>query len=326
VDSHDFVIVGAGFAGAATAWALAQRGAEDVVLLERERTAGEHSSGRNAAIVRSRAEPPSWNVLTQEGAADLRAAALAPYRRTGGILLGLGDRDARDVVPLARGRGLWCPDDGVADVAGLLAAFLRGRDVRYGCALEDRRPDGDALALRTSRGPLRARVLVNAAGAWAGAVGRLALRPTNRTLYVTEPMPAVDADWPFVWDVPRGLYFRPESGGLLLCPCDETDAAPGDYREDPDLLGVLAARVRAQQPGLGDVRVAHRWVGQRTFAADRLPVIGFDAREPRLFHVAGLGGHGVTGSFAVGRRAADLLLGARRDGNPYDPRRLSAGA
>ena len=28
----------------------------------------------------------------------------------------------------------------------------------------------------------------------------------------------IDADWPFIWDVEHGLYFRPESGGLLLRP------------------------------------------------------------------------------------------------------------
>jgi glycine/D-amino acid oxidase-like deaminating enzyme len=327
VETRDLVIVGAGFGGAATAWALAEAGATDVVLLERERTAGEHSSGRNAAIVRSRSEPALWNDLTQAGAAEIRREALAPFRRTGGILLGLGEREAKDVVPPARGRGLWCPDDGIADVAGLLAGFLRGRDLRPGCSVLGWRPDRDALLVETTRGPLRARTLVNAAGAWAGDVGGLALRPTNRTLYVTEPSRAVDASWPFVWDVPRGLYFRPESGGLMLCPCDERDAAPGDYAEEPGLLATLAARVAEQQPGLlassgGDLRIAHRWVGQRTFSSDRLPAIGFDPKEPRLFHVAGLGGHGVTGSFPIGRLAASLLLGRHRGPNPYDPRRL----
>ena len=54
-------------------------------------------------------------------------------------------------------------------------------------------------------------------------------------------------------------------------------------------------------------------------------VIGFDPNEPRLFHVAGLGGHGVTASYAVGRHAAEAImtgpekaevLQAIRDGRP----------
>ena len=78
----------------------------------------------------------------------------------------------------------------------------------------------------------------------------------------------------------------------------------------------LYEKLQRHQPELGEPAIAHHWVGQRTFAADRLPVLGFDPRDPRLFHVAGLGGHGVTVSNAVGERAAAMLLGEP----PRDPR------
>ncbi len=305
---HDYVIVGAGFAGAATAWALAERGVEDVVLLEQEATPGVHSSGRNAGYVRARADHPAWQTLCRDGARLLGEASLAPYDRTGALLLGLGTEDVSRRVPLARGEALWCPDDGIVDVAALLACYLRGRDVRYRCRLlRVHAGKTEPLRLETSDGDLGARVLVNAAGPWGGLLGSLRITPFNRHVYVTAPMPEVDPSWPFVLDQANGLYFRPESGGLLLSPCDETPAAPGDYAEDASMLELLAERVMAQQPGLGDLAIAHRWVGQRTFAADRAPVIGFDPREPRLFHVTGLGGHGVTASAAIGRLAASLL-------------------
>jgi D-arginine dehydrogenase len=90
---------------------------------------------------------------------------------------------------------------------------------------------------------------------------------------------------------------------------------------------VLLERVRDQQPDLGDVRIAYRWVGQRIFSSDRVPLIGFDPRERGLFWVAGLGGHGVTGSFAIGRRAAELLTGASAArGDPYAPARFLVAA
>ena len=76
---------------------------------------------------------------------------------------------------------------------------------------------------------------------------------------------------------------------------------------------------------MGDIAVMNKWVGQRTFAPDRRFVIGCDPRDPRLFHVAGLGGHGVTCSPAIGRLAADLLLAGPTVGsNPFDPARLIA--
>jgi glycine/D-amino acid oxidase-like deaminating enzyme len=327
VRTHEVVIVGAGLAGAATAFHLRRAGVADVVLLEREGVPGVHSSGRNASLLRERVDHPDLQPMAHEGAAALRSGDLGAFRRNGSVLLGLGDDDAAARMPWARGRGLWCPDDGVVDVAQVLATYLAGQDVRWRSPLLGWRREAERLVLHVPQGEIGARVLVNAAGAWAGEVGGLPMTPTNRSVFVTEPLAGVDPDWPFVWDVKGGLYFRPELGGLLLCPCDETPAAPGSYLEDPGLPALLEGRVRALQPGLPPYRLAYRWVGQRTFSPDRNLVLGFDPREPRLFHVAGLGGHGVTLSFALGRQAAALLeAGPTRAGQFSAARFVSAGA
>lgn len=319
---HRIVIVGAGLAGATTAWHLRQRGVADVLILERETVPGFHASGRNAAMLRETMEEAALQPLAARSATELRRGTLADFRPCGSLLMGLGDDDASQWIPLARGRGRFCPQDGVVDVAALLTGFLRGTPVRYGCELLAYGPDGDALRLQTSAGPVRAEVLVNAAGAWAGGLGDLPLTPTNRTLFVSAPDPRVDPGWPFLWDLRKGYYLRPESGGLLYSACDETPARPGDYTEDPAVWVDLAEKLQRHQPALGEPRIAYRWVGQRTFAGDRLPVIGFDDREPRLFHVAALGGHGVTLSHAVGELAANLLLGRTEAPADLAPGRL----
>ncbi len=145
----------------------------------------------------------------------------------------------------------------------------------------------------------------------------------NRHLFNTPPMGWVDPKWPFVWDVEGGIYFRPESGGLLLSACDEQAAEPGDYTENPDVLDNLAERFERLQPGLENLSILRSWVGQRTFAPDRLFVIGFDPRDDRLFHVAGLGGHGVTTSYAVGRIATEMILGKENEFSTlFSPSRL----
>lgn len=321
------VIVGAGLAGAATAWHLARRGLEDVVLLEQEQTPGRHASGRNASLVREYVADPAWSDLTQAGAAFLRTAGLASFARNGSLLIGLGDTPVERFVPSATGRALHSPGDGIVDVAGLLHAYLRGRDVRTSVRYEGHHPSGRGIRVETSAGPLEADVVVNAAGAWAGSIGGLPLVPLGRHLFVSTEDPAIDPRWPFVWDVREGLYFRPESGGWLLSACDETPGTPGDYTVDEEVGLLVAERVARLQPGLGDLRLQHEWLGYRTFAPDRRPVIGFDARDPHLFHVAGLGGHGVTTSWPVGRIAADLLLGAAAHPAPgLDPRRMEVDA
>ena len=327
MDANDqrIVIVGAGLAGAATAFHLRQLGARNLVILEKEPVPGAHSSGRNAAMIREAMEEPELQALSTESTAALRTGELASMNRTGGLLMGMGDEDASRWIPFLQGRARFCEGDGVIDVAGLLNAYLRSVEIRHGCELTAFEPAPvSGLTIHTSAGPLSADVLVNAAGPWAGQVGDVDLTATRRHLYTSAHDGDVDPTWPWVWDPAGGYYFRPESGGWLLCACDEAPAAPGDYNDDPDVLADLWRKIARHQPGLGEPRIAHHWVGQRTFARDRLPVIGFDARYPQVFHVAGLGGHGVTLSWSVGALAASLLLG-RRDAPPvFAPARLGS--
>ena len=68
----DCVVIGAGFAGAATAYHLARLGLTDILLLEQETIPGFHSSGRNAAMIRQCVPDPALADLTRDGAAFLR--------------------------------------------------------------------------------------------------------------------------------------------------------------------------------------------------------------------------------------------------------------
>src|SRR6266545_3425011 len=67
--AYDYVIIGAGFAGAATAYHLARRGVGNILLLEQESIPGFHSSGRNAAMMRQCVPDPDLVKLTRDGAA-----------------------------------------------------------------------------------------------------------------------------------------------------------------------------------------------------------------------------------------------------------------
>src|ERR1700693_1062744 len=57
------VIIGAGFAGVSTAWALARAGMRSSLILEREFSYGTHASGRNAGLIRIAEEDPLIRAL-----------------------------------------------------------------------------------------------------------------------------------------------------------------------------------------------------------------------------------------------------------------------
>ena len=366
--SSPYVIIGAGFAGAATAYHLARRGAREIVVLEQESVPGVHSSGRNASMVRQVVPGSAVMNLAGKGAAFLRSLpgdwpTSVSYRQNGSLLLGSGKRwqtlsrdaerarqagievelwspaDAKARVPVLKDAdfegALWCPTDGVVDIHALLsgyikAAFALGARLRYGCSVKGIEvEDGRATGVLTAEGTVPAGAVINAAGPWAGSVGKMAgaveahLHPCRRHLFLTAPLGWVDPGWPFVWDDAHGLYFRPDSGGLLLCPCDEDEMSPGDPPTDNAVAELLAEKVRRYFPGLSDVAIRKSWAGLRTLSTDGRFVIGWDPKVRGFFWVAGLGGHGVTTSSAVGELAATLILDpASEKGKDFSPDRL----
>ena len=348
----DVVLIGAGFAGAATAAALARAGMTGGLLLERERQPGVHASGRNAAIARQLERHPALLSLAVDGVRRLGSHMVdgrPVLDRTGGIYLFQGTPDdANGLLAGLHGHGvpsglllpadacvqfpflrgfdfqyaIWCPADGIVDIhallSGLLAEAGEGRIALVtDCAVESIVLENSRVAgVRTTHGEVRTCLVVDASGAWAGHLGRagspLPLKPLRRHLFVGEAGEGAEAprrSAPFVWDLDAGYYLRPEGLGLLLCACDETEHAPGVPAVDPAAAELLADKLLRFSPGLGDVAVRRAWACLRTFAPDRLPVIGWDDEISGLFHVSGLGGFGATTCLAAGDLAATLIRG-----------------
>lgn len=343
------VIVGGGFAGAATAYALARAGVPDVVVVEREPTCGYHASGRNAALCRQLTGDDAVTDYTIRGAAFLRdpPAGFSDrplLRTTGSVLLRASSDGLRALAERAAARGLphermsmgalaamWprlstvpaaggvlFPTDGVIDIHALLTGYLAGArrggvHIETGCAVVAvEAAAGGRLRVDTSAGAIDAGALVVAAGAWAAEVGALGggraeLVPMHRHLFTTEPVADLDRGAPFVWHLDDEFYVRPEGAGFLISGCDEKQAPPGDAVVAAGAADALAAKLDRVAPGLADLGVARAWACLRTFAPDRRLRIAWDEAAPRLFWVAGLGGHGATASAAIGEAAARAI-------------------
>jgi glycine/D-amino acid oxidase-like deaminating enzyme len=362
------IIVGAGFAGAATAYHLTRSGKRDVVVLEQETVPGFHSSGRNAAMIRQCVSDPALAQLARDGAAflhDLPCDWPVPvqYKRNGSLLLGSGPgwrklqqdaeqgravgvdvslwtpERAKSRVPALEGAdfegAVWCASDGVLDIHALLAGYLKaaaaeGAQIRYGAAVRAVRSiEPNGFEIVTGSETFSAEVLVNAAGAWANTLGKMAgatelpLRACRRHLFISPPVAWVDKTWPFVWDVSHDIYFRPEGEGLLLCACDQDELPACDPAVDAAAEELLAEKINRFMPGLSSTAISRRWAGLRTLTPDGRFVIGWDPKISGFFWVVGLGGHGVTTSSAVGALAADLITAGTGEKSPaFSPERF----
>ena len=217
---------------------------------------------------------------------------------------------------------LYEPDAGALDVDALHQGFLRGLRNRGGTIHTGRpvsnlrRRNGSWVVGAEGGDDVRAGAVVDAAGAWADRVAALAgvaplgLVPHRRTAFIFAAPGDVDlARMPMVIDVDEKFYFKPEGGHFLASPADETPMEPHDVKHEE--IDVAAAIERIEAATTLQIRhVPRAWAGLRTFAPDRLPVVGEDAEASGFYWLAGQGGFGILTSPAMSRVLAGLATGA----------------
>lgn len=170
-----------------------------------------------------------------------------------------------------------------------------------------------SLHLRDGR-VIEARVVVDAAGAWADEVAKAAgvatagITPKRRTALIVDGPSGVDlANWPMVVDAAEQFYFKPEAGKLFVSPADATPSPPCDAQPDELDVAITVDRLMTAT-SLQVRRIDHQWAGLRCFASDYSPVVGFAPGGHDFFWFAGQGGYGIQLAPALARVGASLLL------------------
>ncbi len=352
--NYDVAIVGAGMAGASIAAEIADHCS--VILLEAEDQPGHHSTGRSAAFWTESYggpkiqplttasfdflnDPPSsfseTGFLTKRRAVNIARSDethlvedfMAEFAGSGVEMIPLDRSGIEANVPNVKPgwvKAVYEPKCCDIDVAGLHMAYLRSAKCK-GVTLSCKSPvekiekvDG-AWAI-TSRGNIiRAAKIINAAGAWAGEIAKLAgalpidIQPMRRTMVQLSTNPPSTSDMPLVVALDGSFYFKPEAGGSYwLSPHDETPVDPCDAA--PEEWDVAVAIDRFQSIMDVEIRsVTRKWAGLRSFAPDRLPVYGFDPLEPDFFWFAGQGGIGIQTAPAAAKLAKSLFLDMERE-------------
>lgn len=341
----DYLIVGAGIAGASAGYWLSRHGS--VIVIERESQPGYHTTGRSAAFFVESYGNEFIRPLTRASRSFLvdppEGFASTPLLHDRGVLfVARGDQlDALDKwssgahalsrdeilekVPCLRpdnaAAGFYLADAMDIDVNALHQGFLRGIKEHGGRVVTDAGllaidPVGGGWRATTPAGQFQAGHVINAAGAWGDEVAALAgarslkLEPLIRTIVVLPAPDSLDsANWPLVINAGEDFYFKPESGRILTSPGDETPSPPCDIQPDELTVAVTVDRIQKATTLKVD-RLENKWAGLRTFAPDRTPVVGRDPEVPGFFWCVGQGGYGIQTAPAMGQMTAALVAGA----------------
>lgn len=352
----DFLIIGGGIAGVSCAGRLASAGS--VLLLEAEDALAHHASGRSAALYEPYYGLAPVVALSMASGDYFRSQAglLAPR----GLMLvakahevAAFDADAAgmDMTPISLDDACAAVPilntESVAHVALaehahdidtdlLLQGFARvakghGAQILTKARVTAIARDGAGWRVTCAQGEFSARVLINASGPWADMVAAMAgvaplgFTPLRRSMArIPAPGGHDVARWPMIFGAGETWYAKPDAGALIVSPAEEHPSVPHDAFADDMVLAEGLARYEEMvtEPV---TRMLANWAGLRTFAPDRVPVIGYDATEPAFFWLAGQGGYGFQSAPAASQLAADLLTGSASVIDPAVIAALSPG-
>ncbi|HYH85986.1 MAG TPA: FAD-dependent oxidoreductase, partial [Pyrinomonadaceae bacterium] len=202
--------------------------------------------------------------------------------------------------------GVFCPTDGFIRPLEILrgyteAAARLGLRFEYGVALEGFRMDsrGRIESLRTNGGEVSAGSVVNAAGAWAAKVARLAgieipITPLRRQVAVTRPFDLLPKEMPMTIFVDDGFHLRVRDRSvLLLWPDEPKTEDPFDTSVEDAWVSEVVAKARARVPCLKGAEIDRDacWAGLYEMSPDRHALVGVAPGMENFYLANGSSGH-----------------------------------
>lgn len=240
--------------------------------------------------------------------------------------------------------GTFCPTDGFIRPMSILRGYTeaaRRLGVRFdygvectGCTVD---PDAGLISrVETSAGAFGAGIVVNAAGAWAAHVGRLAgaeipVEPLRRQVAVVRETHLLPETMPMTIFAGDGFHLRVrDERVLLLMPTDEPRRGSFDLGVEEEWLNLVHAISRERIAPLAHSTIDRSlsWSGLYEMSPDKHALLGQMQQVGNLYLANGSSGHGVMHAPAIGELLAELIMrGEARamDVRPLRPSRFAEG-
>ena len=349
----DVVIIGGGVMGTSTAYHLALKGCRNVLLLEREPFFGMQATGKCAGGIRYQFSTEinvrlSLLSLPMLGRFEEELDQPIDLRYCGYLFLLTREEDVTafhrqvemqhhlgvqtewldpsqitEMVPLINLEGVLAGTfharDGLADPNSVVQGYVSGarrlgakllNDVEVtGIHVEGGRMRG----VVTDQGEVATPVVVNAAGPWAGVVGKMTgvdipIVPVRRQIVVTGPIPEVPPDFPFTIDFAPSLYLHHEGRGILTGMSNHDEPVSFDQSVDEEWELVHLEAAMQRMPILEKAGLASRWAGLYENTPDAHPILGRIPTVEGFYCIGGFSGHGFQHGPACGLLLAEEIL------------------
>ncbi|RKY88444.1 FAD-binding oxidoreductase [candidate division KSB1 bacterium] len=366
LEKFDIVIVGAGAVGLCCAYYLAEAGLRNIVIMEKEKMPAMGASGLNAGGIRTQFSITTnikFSLFTLEIYENFKELfdQEINYREYGYLFLISNDEELevfKHSVSLQKSLGapveiinvedikktlpyLFLDDiicgsfsrrSGYADPYSICMGYMKaakrkGVEVRLKTEVIGMEVNNDKITgIITNNGTVKTEYVVNAAGAYAGIIGKmvgidLPVEPYRRHIFVTYPVPEIKEDCPLVLHLKSGFYFRKELDSVLMGRTDP-DEKPG-FKTDvnPEHMENVIEHAIYRVPLLEKTGIMKAWTGLYACTPDHQPIIGTVPGVKGFICVCGFSGHGMQHAPPSGKVVSEIITDGKChsfDITPFD--------
>lgn len=367
--SAEVVIIGGGVIGCAIAYELAKRGVKDIVVLEKSYISS-GSTGRCGAGVRQQwglemncrlakgsvdifenlSDELEYDIEFRQGGYLILAhteAQVAQFEKNLKLQNSLGipsrfvsREEAKEICPPINTetfiRATYCPTDGHANPFKTNFAYARAAEkkgVKVFRYTEVIGIDGDGSGIsgvRTNRGNISTKKVVNASGPWSREVAQmvgidLPTYPERHQILITEPIERLFDTMVISFQI--GIYLQQVPHGSVIMGIGEKEPPSHNISATWQWLEYMTDNVLRIIPIFRDLRVVRQWAGSYERSPDAAPILGEHPEIEGFYNAVGFSGHGFMIAPMTAVCMAELMTGGKPpvDITPLSVERYSTG-
>jgi len=181
--------------------------------------------------------------------------------------------------------------------------------------------EGNIKTVQTQKGCIETEIVIMIAGPWTKILGQMIgvdfpFSITKHKVLTLKTDMTYQKDWPIVKDLlsPEKIYFRPDSGGVVL-------VGTGDFGEELESVELMTDEVEIEHvenigrsmtnrmPSFEDAQLVSSWTGPYDIPPDWNPIIGPVPGQDGIYVAVGFSGHGFKWAPTIGESLAQQVLG-----------------